>query len=787
MSERLTEKLVRDLLAQHGYTEANRILVEEQKSQNVDIDRLLKTASKAGTGKKGAPEFIVTAEAYPDVVVVVECKADPAFHTTAELNKPVEYAFDGAVHYAKHLAKRYNVIAVGASGQSKKELKLSFALISKGTVQAKPLLTFSDVPAAHFEPLSVLHDYASRDPEVEKRRVSDLMAFARELHNFMRDYAKLSESEKPLLISGILIALQDEAFRAGYSKKSGARLPEMLKQAITGIIEDAPIPQAKKPAMLHPYGFIAAHPTLGKPIKGSTETPLQRMVKDIDEHVFPFITKVGEDIVGRFYGEFLRYTGGDGKGLGIVLTPRHVTELFCDLAELTVDDVVLDTCCGTAGFLISGMHRMLNLPGVTHAKREAIKANQLVGVEQQANMYALAASNMILRGDGKANLYQSSCFEAEVTEKVKALKPTIGFINPPYSQKGGDLHEFNFIEHMLDCLQKNGRGIAIVPMGCAVAPHPLKAKILEKHTLEAVMSMPDDLFYPVGVVTCIMVFRAHRPHDGKRKTWFGYWKDDGFGKTKNDGRVDKKSNWPAIRDRWLEQYANRDSAAGECVKASVTANDEWCAEAYLETDVSKLRLSTFDVEVRKLLAYRLSSVAVAPSIDATFDTEAWKPFSLGELFELKKGKRLTKDEMIPGTTLYVGATETNNGITERIGQEALHPGGQLTVSYNGSVAEAFYQGSPFWASDDVNVLYPRFEMSPKSALFLATLIRLEKYRYNYGRKWKLDAMRATTLRLPVDSAGRPDFLQMEGIIGACPSSDLLDELLLRLIKKSYAR
>lgn len=607
MSERITEKLVRDLFAKHGYTDANGVLVEEQKSANVDIDRLLKSASKAGTGKKGAPEFIVTATTFPDLVVVFECKADVAHHASAELDKPVEYALDGAIHYAKHLAKRYNVIAVGVSGQSKKELRLSAALVSKGTTNAKPLLTFSDQPVVALEPLSALHDYASRDPEVEKRRVSDLMAFARELHNFMRDYAKLSESEKPLLISGILIALQDASFRAGFQKIAGAKLPARLTQAITGIIEDAPIPQAKKPAMLHPYGFIAAHPMLGKPMKGSNETPLQQMVKDIDEHVFPFITKVGEDIVGRFYGEFLRYTGGDGKGLGIVLTPRHVTDLFCDLAELTVEDVVLDTCCGTAGFLISGMHRMLNLPGVTQAKREAIKANQLVGVEQQANMYALAASNMILRGDGKANLYQSSCFEAEVTNKVKALKPTVGFINPPYSQKGGDLHEFNFIEHMLDCLQKNGRGVAIVPMSCAVAPHPLKEQILQKHTLEAVMSMPDDLFYPVGTVTCIMVFRAHKPHDSKHKTWFGYWKNDGFLKTKNDGRVDKKGAWEATRERWLEQFRDGAVVPGECVKASVTAADEWCAEAYLETDYSKLSQATFEAEVRKFLVYTLLS------------------------------------------------------------------------------------------------------------------------------------------------------------------------------------
>jgi type I restriction enzyme M protein len=614
MSERKTEKLISDQLTSLGYTEANDIIVEAQKSDDPDVNKLLKGASKTGKGGKGAPEFIVTSKTYPDLLMVVECKADVAHHASPALDQPVDYAVDGAIHYARHLAKRFNVIAVGASGQTGKDLKVSLYLVTKGSTDAKPLLTFSDHPAVALEPLQTLHDYASRDPEVEKRRVSDLMSFARDLHNFMRDYAKLSESEKPLLISGILIALQDRGFRASFSKVAGAKLPKKLTEAIRDMVEDADIPEAKKSAMLHPYSFIAAHPTLGAPMKGSAQTPLQKMVADINEHVFPFITKVGEDIVGRFYGEFLRYTGGDGKGLGIVLTPRHVTELFCDLAELTADDVVLDTCCGTAGFLISAMHRMLNLPGVTEEKRAAIRANQLVGVEQQPNMYALAASNMILRGDGKANLFQASCFDAEVTAKVKALKPTVGFINPPYSQKGGDLHEFNFIEHMLDCLEKNGRGIAIVPMNLAVAPHPLKQAILEKHTLEAVVSMPDELFYPVGTVTCIMVFRAGKPHDAtKFKTWFGYWKDDGFVKTKNDGRIDKKGNWASIRDRWLEQYRDRDTAAGQCIKAPVTDNDEWCAEAYLETDYGKLSMNDFEATVKDFLLFRLLKEQAAPT------------------------------------------------------------------------------------------------------------------------------------------------------------------------------
>ena len=147
----------------------------------------------------------------------------------------------------------------------------------------------------------------------------------------------------------------------------------------------------------------------------------------------------------------------------------------------------------------------------TEEQKDFIKANSLIGVEQQPNMYALAASNMILRGDGKANLYQGSCFDEAIGKEIKS-RANVGMINPPYSQKGDGLHELDFIEYLLEYLDKDGKGIAIVPISCALSPHPLKERILKKHRLDAVMSMPDDLFYPVGVVSCIMVFTSHVPH-----------------------------------------------------------------------------------------------------------------------------------------------------------------------------------------------------------------------------------------------------------------------------------
>ena len=134
-----------------------------------------------------------------------------------------------------------------------------------------------------------------------------------------------------------------------------------------------------------------------------------------------------------------------------------------------------------------------------------------------------------------------------------------------------------------------------------------KRKLLQSHTLEAVMSMPLDLFHDsdVGVVTCVMVINAHRPHPAGKKTWFGYWRDDGFVLTKHRGRVDLNGKWSGVRSRWLAAYRNHEIIDGESAMEEVTPQDEWCAEAYMETDYSVLSAADFEKELRKYAAFRI--------------------------------------------------------------------------------------------------------------------------------------------------------------------------------------
>jgi hypothetical protein len=151
---------------------------------------------------------------------------------------------------------------------------------------------------------------------------------------------------------------------------------------------------------------------------------------------------------------------------------------------------------------------------------------------------------------------------------------------------------------------------------------------------------------------------------------------------------------------------------------------------------------------------------------------SWRAFNFEDLFDVRKGKRLTKANMISGAIPFIGAVEKNNGISDYV-SESIHAGNTITVSYDGSIGEAYFQPNPFWASDAVNVLYPKFPLNAERAMFICTLIRQEKYRFNYGRKWHLGLMRKSTIKLPVSGNGAPDWVYMERFIKGLPFSSQL--------------
>ena len=441
------------------------------------------------------------------------------------------------------------------------------------------------------------------------------------LNKELNDYS-IVEYERCTLISAILLALQDAAFKASYKerakskklKPTPARLAQFIVSSISSVLNDADIDDERAASMIGEYQKIKSHlickSLLIKKKKASAQQDnyvLRDITERLERSILPLITMgdKGYDVLGRFYREFIRYAGTDKK-TGLVLTPQHVTEFFCDIVNLNANDVVFDSCCGSGGFLISAMKRMLEIAGLNQEKRKAIKENQLVGIERRTDMFTFASSNMMMSGDGKAHIYQGDSFADEVISKVRSLKPTVAFLNPPYDV--GEDGQLEFIENALGCVQPGGRCVAIVQMSCAISDNAravaVRERLLLSHTLAGVFSMPEDLFHPIGVITCIMVFDAHKPHPKGYKTFFGYFKNDGFYKTKHMGRV-TKGEWGRIKEKWLSLYVNREKEIRLSVVESVNAKDEWCAEAYMETDYSIIKQENFEKVVRDYAIHKL--------------------------------------------------------------------------------------------------------------------------------------------------------------------------------------
>lgn len=186
-----------------------------------------------------------------------------------------------------------------------------------------------------------------------------------------------------------------------------------------------------------------------------------------------------------------------------------------------------------------------------------------------------------------------------------------------------------------------------------------------------------------------------------------------------------------------------------------------------------------DIEVPDNAPEWVNSTPIAPITTQNIrpklpQRQQWAEYRMGDLFRFVKGRRLTKADMIEGNTNYLGAISENNGVRQHIQVEPkdISAPNCITVNYNGSVGEAFYQAEPFWASDDVNILYADgWEMNKYNALFIVTVIKANRYRFSYGRKWTLEKMKDTILKLPQSKEGTPDFAYMEDYIKALPYGD----------------
>lgn len=616
-----TDLWVYDLLKEAG------IKLDAQGSSIKEIDEGLKTASKNGKGNVGFPEYVGVIK---DFLIVVEDKASINKHVkykdidviSQDFSHIKDYALNGALFYAKHLVKNTSykkVIAFGVSGNEKRHRITPMYVDETEFYHELPdiesFISFSEENIDEYYIREVLKEQTDEDKELE-----EVLKDAADLHEALRNYGNLKDIDKPLVVSGIMLALREiEKGNFSINNLIGDTINtdgQKIYTAIDANLQRSKVaPEVKKDKILSQFSLIKDTMILNEVDETLNKTPLKYYTEFLFEKLYKTIkySSSAEDYLGRFYGEFMSYSGGDGQTLGIVLTPKHITELFCDLAELKYNDIVLDPCCGTGGFLIAAMHNMLEKAPDEHAKKE-IKARQLHGIESQPYMFTIATTNMILRGDGKSNLINENFFRVK-SSKLQLKGSTVGMLNPPYSQgskQNPGLYELSFVEHLLDSLTEGSKCVVIIPQGSVTGKTNeekiYKENILKNHTLEGVITLNKNTFYKVGVMPCIAIFTAGEKHPADKECKFINFENDGYviaphiGLVETESAKDKKQH---LLDVWFNKIEAENKF---CVKTKIDAKDEWLHSFYFFNEELPT-YQDFEQTVNDYLSFEFSMIA----------------------------------------------------------------------------------------------------------------------------------------------------------------------------------
>ena len=361
-NERITEDIVRDHFK--GDPLFSTIKFEEQKSFSKRVIELLQCASKSGQGI-GKPEFILS---FPtgnmDYLIVVECKASCFSHRSQDLNNPKNFAVDGVLHYAKRLSEQFDVVAIAVSGQTQQELLVSHFVWRKGDDIYKEIEDKKLLPINNYIKLFNNEQFA------DNLRNVDIIQKAIELNDEYQAYS-ITEMTRCTIVSAILLSLLHEPFRISYKTYSSSiSLGKALLSAIESVLAGNDV--RNKNEMIGEYTKILNEPIFkqaevkhkSKKEREQSVEVAKQMVEYLHRNVYPLIDmeQSGFDVLGRFYTEFIRYAGSE-QSQGLVLTPFHITDLFCDLAKINSNSVLYDPVSGTGGFLIAGIKRMLALAG----------------------------------------------------------------------------------------------------------------------------------------------------------------------------------------------------------------------------------------------------------------------------------------------------------------------------------------------------------------------------------------------------------------------------------------
>ncbi|UPG90721.1 SAM-dependent methyltransferase [Luteibacter aegosomaticola] len=750
ISERRSEKLLDELLSAQGWSPkkppVGDVLLQNEYAAFPLIEKALKQASKTGGGS-GYPEALLVDKVTEKVLAVVEAK---------KLSSEHGKALREAQHYAERFKQKgYAPLAIGLAGTSDDSFELRVSRYADGewsivTYGGKPV---SWIPnRADLERVASPHGRPELRPTIPPPEV--LARRAEEINRLLRE-AKIKDEFRPAVVAAIMLAL---ASSKGRIRRDEDHILSDINAECLRAFE-----KAGKPALGRSLHVEEANAKLA-----TRAVEIARILEKLNVSVLT----AEHDYLGQLYETFFRYTGGNT--IGQYFTPRHIAQFMADVCEVGPRDHVLDPACGTGGFLVAAMDRLLRAHDLSRAEMVKVARKQLYGFETEPVTAALCVANMILRGDGATQIHQEDCFTAPDFPEGNV---DVVLMNPPFPHKASDTPSEDFVDRALEALKHRGKVAVVLPTSLIVkkSKGAWRQKILKHHRLLAVCQLPDELFQPyASATTSVVVLEKGVKHDPSVATVFVRLHHDGL--TLRKGIRVERPTEPNDIPQAVDAIVNKRAIPGFSGLGHVSGEREWAAGAYVASappsreevqeavDVHLRRLASFytryarEVTVQRdqvrqgairMAGYR-SLMSQAKKDNAKALSDAARPGTIGDAFDIVYGmKELhSRDGIADGETLVISPTEAYNGCYGwlEFGQVMQPP--FVTVAQTGSIGEAFVQFEPCAVNDDCLVLLPRKTLSEAMLVIAAACLHEEKWRFSYGRK--LTPARIAEFVLPND-------------------------------------
>lgn len=474
------------------------------------------------------PEYVIKVN--ENVFWVIEAKAE---------HRQLEQAFQEARDYANLINLDQTVRAFLISGVSGNDIDgylIKSAKVNRnGTIN---LIEYNDNFITGFLSPDQAKYLANNDTHLLNELVSDekiLLSIAEKINEKLHK-ASINKDKRANVMSSVLLSMVSDTlpnFNAS---------PTVFVRDINNRAEDVLIEHSKRE--------IASEIELSLPQEDSAKAKFKQALISVYFLLRKINVKAamngGQDILGKFYEVFLKY-GNGAKDIGIVLTPRHITKFACEVLNINEHDIVYDPACGTGGFLVAAYDKVRNSnpENLNHFKK-----HKIFGIEQQANVAALAIVNMIFRGDGKNNIINEDCFAVYLNRKIRNGDPSAEYIqtipqrppitkvlmNPPFALKKDDEKEYKFIDHSIIQMANNGLLFVVLPISVMYSGgknFEWRKRMLESNTLISVSSFSNELFYPQATVqpVCVIIKKGRRHAPEDKIAWIKV-NNDGFKKHK---------------------------------------------------------------------------------------------------------------------------------------------------------------------------------------------------------------------------------------------------------------